>query len=127
MLVLSRKNAQTVVIGGSDFETVIKVTVLDIRRGSVRLGFEGGKDVAVHREEVWERIGTGSPGAPSIGGPERTGSRTANGKATVLSGKGKGVSRSRSLNAGHRTCGVLTENRGEPCQTAADDNDEDEP
>jgi len=83
MLVLSRKNAQTVVIGGSDFEAVIKATVLDIRSGSVRLGFEANKHVAAHREEVWERIGAGSQRAPSTGGFGRAGSGTADGSATV--------------------------------------------
>lgn len=57
MLVLSRKNDQAVVIGGSDhFEHVVRVTVLGINGESVKLGFEANKDVLVHREEVWERI-----------------------------------------------------------------------
>ena len=57
MLVLSRKSDQAVVIQGTDrVENVVKVTVLAIGRGSVRLGFEAGSDMAVHREEVWERI-----------------------------------------------------------------------
>ena len=38
MLVLSRKNRQYVVVGGSDgFDRLLKVTVLDIRGGKVRL------------------------------------------------------------------------------------------
>jgi carbon storage regulator len=62
MLVLSRKNDQAVVIGGvDDFRNFVKVTVLEIRRGNVRLGFEASKDVPVHREEVCERIGTTGP------------------------------------------------------------------
>jgi len=57
MLVLSRKNEQSVVIGGSDhFEHLLKVTVLEIGQGRVKLGFEANKDVPVHRAEVWERI-----------------------------------------------------------------------
>ena len=55
MLVLSRKNNEAVVIGGSgSFERMLKVTVLEIRSGRVRLGFEASKDVPVHRWEVWE-------------------------------------------------------------------------
>jgi carbon storage regulator CsrA len=60
MLVLSRKTQESVVIGGSDgFERVLKVTVLEISSGKVRLGFEVDQDVPVHRLEVWERIQAG--------------------------------------------------------------------
>ena len=41
MLVLSRKSLESVVVGGSGrFEPMLKVTVLEIKHGSVRLGFE---------------------------------------------------------------------------------------
>ena len=41
MLVLSRKSMESVVVGGSGrFERMLKVTVLEIKNGSVRLGFE---------------------------------------------------------------------------------------
>ena len=57
MLVLSRKKQESVVIGGdSGFERLLKVTVLEIRSSSVRLGFDASADVPVHRSEVWERI-----------------------------------------------------------------------
>ena len=57
MLVLSRKNRESVVVGGSDgFHRLLKVTVLDIHGSQVRLGFEVDADVPVHRSEVWERI-----------------------------------------------------------------------
>ena len=57
MLVLTRKNHESVVVGGSGaLEHVLKVTVLDVRGGKVRLGFEASTDVPVHRWEVWERI-----------------------------------------------------------------------
>jgi carbon storage regulator len=57
MLVLSRKNDEAVVVGGSEgFERMIKITVVEIRNGRVRLGFEADADVPVHRLEVWERI-----------------------------------------------------------------------
>jgi len=55
MLVLSRRNAESVVIGGCDgFPRMIRVTVLGIRGASVKLGFEADVDVPVHRAEVWE-------------------------------------------------------------------------
>ena len=57
MLVLSRKIQESVVIGGCDgFERLLKVTVVEIEGGRVRLGFQVDKDVPVHRWEVWERI-----------------------------------------------------------------------
>ena len=57
MLVLTRKSQESVVVGGSNgFEHMLKVTVLDINRGNVRLGFEIDKAVPVHRWEVWEQI-----------------------------------------------------------------------
>jgi carbon storage regulator CsrA len=57
MLVLSRKTEESVVVGGCDgFERMLKVTVLEIGVGRVRLGFEVDKAVPVHRWEVWERI-----------------------------------------------------------------------
>ena len=57
MLVLSRKNRESVVIGGDDrLHRLLKVTVLDIRGTHVKLGFEVDSDVLIHRLEVWERI-----------------------------------------------------------------------
>ncbi len=66
MLVLSRKNQESVVVGGSDrFERMLKVTVLAIKAGCVQLGFEVEGDIPVHRLEVWERIRAGGhPGSP---------------------------------------------------------------
>ncbi len=57
MLVLSRKSRESVVIGGSDaLHRLLKVTVLSITGGQVRLGFDVDRDIPVHRSEVWERI-----------------------------------------------------------------------
>jgi carbon storage regulator CsrA len=62
MLVLSRKSQESVVVGGTDgFEHQLKVTVLEISRGKVRLGFEVDKGVRVFRWEVWERIRASGP------------------------------------------------------------------
>ena len=56
-MVLTRKNQESVVIGSADdFERMLKVTVLEICRGKVKLGFEASSDVVVHRWEIWERI-----------------------------------------------------------------------
>jgi carbon storage regulator CsrA len=57
MLVLSRKNQESVVIGGTDgFHRILKVTVLGITGARVRLGFDVDPSVPVHRGEIWERI-----------------------------------------------------------------------
>jgi carbon storage regulator CsrA len=57
MLVLTRKSQEAVVVGGAvGFERMLKVTVLEIAGGKVRLGFEVDNEVPVHRWEVWERI-----------------------------------------------------------------------
>ena len=57
MLVLSRKNREAVVVGGGGgFLGLLKVTVLSVTGGSVKLGFEADADVPVHRLEVWERM-----------------------------------------------------------------------
>lgn len=62
MLVLSRKSEQSVVVGGSNgVEHMLKVTVLEIGSGHVKLGFEANEDVPIHRMEVWERINAGIP------------------------------------------------------------------
>jgi carbon storage regulator len=57
MLVLTRKCQEAVVVSRADgLNIMLKVTVLGIDRGKVRLGFEAAEDVPVHRLEVWERI-----------------------------------------------------------------------
>ncbi len=57
MLILSRKNQQSVVVGSaSSLERLVTVTVLDIRGGKVKLGFDVALDLPVHRQEVWDRI-----------------------------------------------------------------------
>ena len=57
MLVLTRKCQEVVVVSGDDgFNVLLKVTVLGIENGKVRLGFEAANEVPIHRLEVWERI-----------------------------------------------------------------------
>ena len=57
MLVLTRKSQESVIVEGSNgFERLLKVTVLQIDGGKVRLGFEVDSEVPVHRSEVWERL-----------------------------------------------------------------------
>ena len=67
MLVLSRKKLVAVVVGREDdVQGLLKVTVLEITQGRVKLGFEVADEVPVHRWEVWERIQSdGLPGKVS--------------------------------------------------------------
>lgn len=53
MLVLSRKNRESVVIEGADgFHRLLKVTILEIGGSNVKLGFEVDPDVRVDCVDV---------------------------------------------------------------------------
>ena len=57
MLVLSRKNQESVVVGGGGgFPGFLRVTVLEIAPGRVKLGFDVDGGIPVHRLELWERM-----------------------------------------------------------------------
>ena len=51
MLVLSRKDGESIMIGDE-----IVITVVSIRGDKVRLGIEAPKGVPVHREEVYKKL-----------------------------------------------------------------------
>ena len=51
MLVLSRRVDESLLI-----DKDIKITVLDIKGGQVRLGITAPQPIKVHREEVFDRI-----------------------------------------------------------------------
>ena len=51
MLILTRRVGETVVIGND-----VTVTVLGVKGNQVRIGVNAPRDVAVHREEIFERI-----------------------------------------------------------------------
>ena len=57
MLVLTRKSQQSVVIASSaDLQELVRVTVVEVCGGRVKLGFQANDDLTIHREEVWERV-----------------------------------------------------------------------
>ena len=89
MLVLTRKSQESVVVGGTDgFERVLKVTVLQIQGGKVRLGFEADAGIPVHRLEVWERIRAGGlPDSPEGPGATPNGEARAAGTSMVEGSK----------------------------------------
>jgi carbon storage regulator CsrA len=57
MLVLSRKQHESIVVGGTvGCGLFVKVIVLEVKNGVVKLGFDASPDVLIHRLEVWDRI-----------------------------------------------------------------------
>ena len=51
MLVLSRKQGERIMV-----DDHVEITVLEIQGGKVRLGFCAPMHVAIHRQEIYERI-----------------------------------------------------------------------
>lgn len=51
MLILTRRVGETLMIGDE-----VSVTVLGVKGNQVRLGVNAPKDIAVHREEIYQRI-----------------------------------------------------------------------
>jgi carbon storage regulator len=51
MLVLTRKNGEGLVIGDD-----IKITIVEMKGGSVRIGIDAPRDKKIYRQEVFDRI-----------------------------------------------------------------------
>jgi len=66
MLVLSRKKNESIIIRDD-----IVVTVIEVRGDKVRLGIDAPREVAVHRQEIYEaikqsqRLGNADPKNPA--------------------------------------------------------------
>ena len=51
MLVLTRKPGEGIIIGDD-----IKITIVELKSGGVRIGIDAPRDIKVHRQEVFDRI-----------------------------------------------------------------------
>ncbi len=57
MLILTRRVGETVMVGDE-----VSITVLGVKGNQVRIGVNAPKSVAVHREEIYQRIKTEQEG-----------------------------------------------------------------
>ena len=91
MLILTRRVGETVVIGND-----VTVTVLGVKGNQVRLGVNAPREVAVHREEIFERIkaersdaGPASPKGSANGAGNGAGNGSGNGSGNgAINGNG---------------------------------------
>jgi carbon storage regulator len=74
MLVLTRKKGQRVRIGST-----VEVTVLEVRGGCVKLGFDAPEDISIRRDEITARFS-------AHGGPAAAASRPLRLDASFSSG-----------------------------------------
>lgn len=66
MLILTRKPGEAIVLGNN-----VRISVLEIGGGLVRLGFDAPPDVSIYREEIYREIADANRAASTT---ERSGS-----------------------------------------------------
>ncbi|MCJ8170052.1 carbon storage regulator CsrA [Atopomonas sediminilitoris] len=60
MLILTRRVGETLMVGDE-----VTITVLGVKGNQVRIGVNAPKEVAVHREEIYQRIQKEKEGEPN--------------------------------------------------------------
>ena len=66
MLVLTRKEHERIIIGDG-----IRLTVVEVRHGKVKLGIECDAAIPVHRQEVYDRLRAEAAHALAEGAAQR--------------------------------------------------------
>ena len=51
MLILTRRNGESLVIGED-----VKITILDVKKDQVKVGIHAPTEVSIYREEIYQRI-----------------------------------------------------------------------
>ncbi len=70
MLILTRRIGETLMVGDD-----VTVTVLGVKGNQVRIGVNAPKEVAVHREEIYDRIQQEQSGTNEYPAAEESGNR----------------------------------------------------
>jgi carbon storage regulator len=73
MLILTRRVGETVMIGND-----VTVTVLGVKGNQVRVGVNAPKEIAVHREEIYERIKRETQNGGAARGPDADADKDTN-------------------------------------------------
>lgn len=84
MLILTRRMGETLCIGDD-----IKVTVLEVMGNQARIGIAAPRDVAVHREEIYDRIKGETPDEPAVSMADKTTPAERVVKKAIQSGKNR--------------------------------------
>lgn len=66
MLILTRRIGETIKIGDE-----VSITVLDTKGGSTKIGINAPKEIAVHREEIYDKIAGKSDSSQSDSAAEK--------------------------------------------------------
>ncbi len=62
MLVLTRKSGEGIWIGDN-----VRIVVVDIREGQVKLGIEASRETPIYRDEIYEKIRSANVAASGLG------------------------------------------------------------